>query len=197
MTVDSGELANMAPDEYLDTVLIGQLRQMAARHATSIAGLMRDGDSPAVVAERCARRRLARLPADLVDGLGADEALRRAAGLFCDELFGALSQVSEYALGIFRAAQDLAGNTPTPPPAKHAPDARALAGRLRYYADLLEQAGGYAGAADGIVDDLGVEHAAAGLAGSLLSRFEAAAKADSAGLALLLACVRGILVARA
>ena len=196
MDFDINKLASMPLDERMEAV-VGGMRQATAVHAACIAGLMRSGENPKAIAEAGARHRLGQLPADLIEKLGAEAALKRAAGLFSDQMWEALSQTMEYALFIFRAAQDLAGDTPTPPPAAHAPGAREFAGRLRYYADTIERAGGYWEAAYNIADDLDREQEFEEFAGSLLSRFDVQIKADNTGIALLRVCVDETLADRA
>ena len=196
MDFDINKLASMPLDERMEAV-VGGMRRVTAVHAAFIAGLMRSGETPKAIAEAGAHFHLKLLPADLIEKLGAEAALKRAAGLFVDQMWEALSQTTEYALFIFRAAQDLAGDTPTPPPAAHAPGAREFADRLRYYADTIERAGGYWEAAYNIADDLVGEQEFEGFEGSLPSHFAAQIKADSTGIALLRVCVEETLVDRA
>ena len=196
MDFDINKLASMPLDERMKAV-VGGIRQATAVHAAFVAGLMCIGENPKAIAEAGAHLRLKLLPADMIEKLGAEVALKRAAGLFVDQMWEALSRTTEYALFIFRAAQDLAGDTPTPPPAAHAPDPREFADRLRYYADTIERAGGYWEAAGNIADDLDRDQEFEGLEGSLPSHFDAQIKADSTGIALLQVCVEKTLVDRA
>ncbi len=194
MDFDFDKIAKMSPEDQFDAA--GRmLNQIAAFHGDFIAALVKSDDRAAVIAEAGARRGLATFP-DLIERRGHDEALRMAAGRFGDSIWDALEEVSSRARGIFRAAQDMAGETPVPPLTPHTPGVRDFADRLRYFADLFERRGGYWEAAEAAADDLKLEQEFEGIEGPLLDHFVAQKKADYAGLALLMTCIESVLEVR-